>query len=52
MLAFFCCAPGVGPREFIIIGVLGLFIIGLPIWSWYRKMKLKDDHDDQHILPP
>lgn len=44
--AFFCCAPGVGPREFLVFAVLALALIGVPMWAWYRKQKLANqDHD-------
>lgn len=47
MLAFFCCAPGMGPREFLVIAALGFFIVGLPLWSWYRKQKRLAEEEDR-----
>lgn len=50
-LAFFCCAPGVGPREFLVIAVVAFVLVGIPLWAWYRKQKLAN-RDDGPPLPP
>ncbi len=52
MLAFFCCAPSIGPREFLVIAGLAFALVGIPIWAWYRKQKLKDQDDNRPLPRP
>jgi hypothetical protein len=41
-----------GPREFLVIAVLGFFLVGMPLWSWYRKQKKLSEQDDRRRFGP
>jgi hypothetical protein len=36
-----CCLTS--PKELLVIAVCGFLAIGLPLWSWYRKLKMWEE---------
>jgi hypothetical protein len=38
------------PKELLVIAVCGFIALGLPLWSWYRKVKV--DEDRRQRRPP
>ncbi len=38
-----CCLTS--PKELITIAVAGFFILGLPLWTWYRKNVMEQDRN-------